>query len=334
MKKLALISTLLTISATCNILLAQSRSGNAYEFIDMPTSSRQTALGGAHAVLGADDLNFAIHNPAALRDSMHNSIGLNFTPLKAGIKSGSVAYARRMQQIDGILMVGVQYINYGSFDQTDEIGTEIGTFTAQEVAVNFIYSHSFSHNYTMAATFKPIYSKLAEYNSFGLAMDMGGYYTSDNKRFRVGAVIRNLGAQIKRFDDAEDHERLNTDMRIGLSYKAEYAPFRITATLKDIFHWDLSPDRNNKISFADNLFRHTIIGIEFVPSERIFAAFGYNHRVRRENRDSSVGGAAGLSWGLGFRVAKFDISYGMGKYHTAGAANSITIATNFDRFVK
>lgn len=229
-------------------------------------------------------------------------------------------------------MMGVQYINYGSFDQTDEIGTEIGTFTAQEAAISIIYSHSFSRKFTMAATIKPIFSKLAEYSSWGLAMDMGACYRSGNQRFVAGMVVRNIGAQVKRFDEAEDSESLNTDMRIGLTYKAEHAPFRLTFTLKDIFHWDLSVDRSNKISFADNLFRHTILGVEFVPSERVFVAFGYNHRVRKENRDSSVGGGAGLSWGLGFRVAKIDISYGMGKYHTAGAANSITLSTNFDRF--
>ncbi len=313
---------------------AQSQSGNVFEFLDMPTTSRMVALGGSHAVLGADDINFVVHNPAALRDTLHRSIGLNFTPLKAGIKAGSVAYAQHIDKLNGIVSATVQYINYGTFDETSEDGTEMGTFSAQEVALYLTYSRSFSTQFTLAATLKPIFSRLAEYGSVGLAMDMGAFYRSVNKRFVAGVVIRNVGAQIKRFDDAESNEHLYTDMRIGFAYKAEHAPFRLTMTMKDLFHWNLSVNSNNNISFGDNLLRHIILGVEFIPSDKVFAAIGYNHRIRKENRDSSVGGAAGISWGLGFRIAKIDIAYAMGKYHTAGAANSITLSTNINRFIK
>lgn len=326
-----IIILLLTYSVCAS---SQSRSGNVYEFLDMPTTSRMTALGGTHAVLGANDINFVLHNPAALSDTMSNSIGFNFTPLKAGIKSGSVAYSHYVSQLKGSLMLAVQYVNYGTFDETDEEGTNIGTFTAQETALHLTYSRTLSPTFTMAATLKPIFSSLAEYKSCGLAMDMGAYYRASNGRFRAGLVVRNVGAQITNYSGEDVDEKLYTDLRIGISYKAEHAPFRITTTLKDLFHWDLSVDRSNKISFGDNLMRHFIFGVEFVPSEKIFAAFGYNHRLRKENRDSSVGGAAGISWGVGFRIAKIDIAYGMGKYHTAGAANSITLSTNINRFIK
>ncbi|MCQ2203826.1 MAG: PorV/PorQ family protein [Bacteroidales bacterium] len=219
-------------------------------------------------------------------------------------------------------------------DETDEYGVNMGTFNVQEAAIYLTYSRKMAPGLTMAATLKPIISKFAEYNSFGLAMDMGLTYRVMEDRLRAAIVLRNLGGQIKRYDGDEANEHLDTDMKIGVVYKPLHAPFRFTMTLKDLFHWDLSIDRKKKIDFGDNLLRHLIMGVEFVPTRNVFVAFGYNHRQHKENRDSAVGGAAGISWGLGVRVAKIDISYGMGKYHTAGAANSITLSTNINRFLK
>jgi len=312
---------------------AQSRSGNLYEFLDMPTTSRATALGGNHAVIGSEDPGFSFQNPAIIRDTLGGSIGLNATPMPAGIVYGSAIYVHNVEQLHGTVALGVQYINYGSFDWTDENGDELGTFNAQDVSVSLIYARTFSRNLSMAATLKPVFSRLHEYGSFGLAMDMGMMYKSDNDRFRVGLVLRNVGGQIKRYDADEHDEDLNTDMRIGIVYKPEHAPFRFNFTLKDIFHWDLSTDRSNRISFGDNLMRHMLIGIEFVPVKSFFVGFGYNQRVRKENRDSSTGGTAGFSWGCGFRVAKIDISYARAKYHLAGSSNSITLSTNINRFL-
>lgn len=313
---------------------AQSRSGNVFEFLDLPSTSRLTALGGSHAVQGADDVGFVIHNPAMLRDSLSKSVSLNFTPLKGGVKSGSVAYVYHYDKIKATIAIAIQYVNYGSFDEIDEWGCNQGKFIAQDAAVYMSCSRSLTPSFSMGASIKPIFGRYAEYGSVGIAMDLGCYYHHNNGRFRLGATIRNLGAQIKRFDDAEANEHLYTDMRIGLSYKAEHAPFRFTVSMKDIFHWNLATNRQKGISFGDNLFRHFVIGTEFIPTRNFYVAFGYNQRQHKENRDSQVGGAAGISWGLGLRVAKIDISYGMGKYHTAGAANSITLSTNLNRFVK
>lgn len=78
--------------------------------------------------------------------------------------------------------------------------------------------------------------------------------------------------------------------------------------------------------------RHILIGAEFVPIRNFFVGFGYNQRQRKEARQSSSGGAAGFSWGCGLRIYKIDIAYGCGRYHLAGAANSISISTNLNRF--
>jgi hypothetical protein len=49
-----------------------------------------------------------------------------------------------------------------------------------------------------------------------------------------------------------------------------------------------------------------------------------------ESRMSTVG----LSWGFGFRISKFHISYGRATYHLAGASNHFSISTNFSDFIR
>lgn len=310
--------------------MAQGRYGNAYEFLDLPTTARQTAVGGAHAVMGAEEAGFVFHNPAILRDTLNKSVSLNMTPIAGGIFHGSVAYAHHDSRI-GTMSAGVQYINYGSFDWTTDDEQILGTFNAQEVALYLSVARRMTPGWTLGVTVKPIFSKFEQYNSLGLAMDMGAMYRGENRRFTFGVVLRNVGGQIKTYHSDSNHESLYTDMRLGISYKPEHAPFRFTFTMKDLFHWDLSTNKDKELHWGDNLMRHVVLGAEFMPIRNFFVAVGYDQRKRRELRDNY--GAAGISWGFGLRVFKIDVAYACGKYHMAGAQNSISISSNLNRFL-
>jgi hypothetical protein len=324
------IAVVAVVSLMSHSVDAQGRAGNAYEFLDLPTTARQTAIGGAQSVLGTDESGFVFHNPAILRDTLNKSIAINITPIAAGILHGSLAYAHHHDKI-GTMSAGVQYVNYGTFDWTDELEQELGSFTAQEAALYLSVARQMTPRLTLAATVKPIFSKYEQYSSVGLAMDMGAMYRSADNHFAVGIVLKNVGGQIKTYHTEAHHESLNTDLRIGMTYKPEHAPFRVTMTMQDLFHWNMSTNRDNKIHWGDNIMRHLVIGAEFTPIRNFFVAMGYDQRKRRELRDNV--GAAGLSWGFGLRVFKIDIAYACGKYHKAGAQNSISISTNLNRFL-
>lgn len=327
--KLIIIIVLLLIVLPSN---SQQQAGNIYEFLDMPTTAQSVAIGGNQVVSGTDNAGFFFQNPAILQDTLNGSVSLNICPLPSNIFYGTVSYVYHFNNI-GTVAAGIQYINYGEFERTDENWNELGTFRAQETALYFSYARQMTPTLHLGATIKPILSTLDNYKSFGLAMDMGAYYRASNNLFQAGLVIRNVGGQITTYDTDSKHESLNTDMRIGMSYKLEHAPFRFSATLKDIFHWDLSTNNSNKISTGDNIMRHLLLGIEFMPIRNFYVGFGYDQRKRKELRQSTSGGAAGFSWGFGLRIFKIDIAYGYGKYHIAGASNNISISTNIGRFL-
>ncbi|MGC9344429.1 MAG: hypothetical protein ACP5E3_17120 [Bacteroidales bacterium] len=86
--------------------------------------------------------------------------------------------------------------------------------------------------------------------------------------------------------------------------------------------------------FADNLMRHIILGIEFMPFENFYASMGYNYLRRQELKINNKPGMVGFSWGFGFKISKFHFSYGRASYHLAGGSNHFSLSTNLSEFYK
>jgi hypothetical protein len=87
---------------------------------------------------------------------------------------------------------------------------------------------------------------------------------------------------------------------------------------------------------VDNFFRHFIFNGEFLlgKTQGLKIRFGYNHLRRKELSLSNFRSLAGFSGGLGLRIKGFNIDYGVGYYHLAGAANHLSIRTDLGRFFK
>ena len=62
--------------------------------------------------------------------------------------------------------------------------------------------------------------------------------------------------------------------------------------------------------------------------------FGYSPRRRMELAHDNKPGLIGFSWGIGFRIKKFHISYGSAKYHLAGPSNHFTVTTNLSEYYR
>lgn len=335
MKKL-----LLSISFIVTTLFCFSQKGgeSTYDFLNLTSSAKVGALGGNNiSIKDSTDLNLAYQNPALLHSSMDNAIIFNYVPYIADTKYGYVGYAKEFKNI-GTFSIGILNINYGEFDRTDDIGNILGNFSAAEYAMNISYSRQLSPNFSMGMAIKPLYSKLDTYNSFGIATDFGINYHKAEKGFSFSAAIKNLGSQITTYNDT--YESLPYDLQLGISQKLKHAPFRFSLTAQNLLEWDTAIDQNGsgniyeyeQISFGDNLLRHMIFGVEFVPSKNFHIDFGYNHKRRKELGYSEKMSTAGLSWGFGFRAYKFHFAYGSARYHLGGTSNHFSISTNLSSY--
>ena len=322
---------------------AQKGGDAVYEFLNLTNSARVGALGGNQVGMVDTDLSFSYHNPAALTDTVSGYLTLNYVPYFANINYGYAAYARTFEKV-GTFSAGVHYINYGTFDRADEFGEINGTFTAGEYAILLTYSRQLSKRFNAGITMKPVISNFEQYHSFGLAFDIGFMYSSKNKLFNAGIVLKNFGSQITTYN--ETNEPLPTDLQVGMSFKLAHAPFRFCLTAQDLLNFDLTytlPDEENddpiefeddSPGFGDKLMRHMVFGFEFAPSKNFFVSGGYNHRRRKELVVDSKASTVGFSWGFGFRVYKFRFAYGSARYHIAGSSNHFSISTNLSSFSK
>lgn len=311
---------------------AQTRTGATMGFLDIPQSTRLVGIGGMHIAPGTSGSSLVFHNPSAVTDSAGGDMSLNITPVTEGIKYASASYSHNVVGI-GTIAAGLVYAGYGDFVRTDDTGAELGRFSANEGALYVGYARSLAPWLRLGASFKPIFSKVADYTSFALAMDMGAMFSFAQGRLNASVVVRNAGGVVKRYSADDTAKPLPLDVKVGLSYKPEHAPFRLFLTLKDLTQWDLSPRRDKSLNTGDNILRHTLVGLEFIPVRAFYASVGYDHRRRREMVDTDAGGMAGISWGMGLHVAKIDIQYAHSRYHAAGSLNSITLATNWRRWM-
>lgn len=322
------------------ISYAQQAGSNTYDFLNLTNSARVGALGGNQVGININDVSLVFHNPANLSPELNQSLTFNYVPYVSDIKMTYAGYAHHFNNI-GTFGISIHSINYGSFDRADVDGNLNGTFSAAEYAINLSYSKLLSPKLRAGISLKPIISNLEQYNSFGLAADIGLLFHSENKLFSAGITLKNIGSQITTYN--ETYEPLPTDLQIGISKKLAHAPFRFSLTAQDLFDWSMKykvEDGNgdeieatgNDGNGFDQLMRHMILGIELVPSDNFYVAVGYNHRRRQELGISEKMSTTGFSWGFGFRVYKFHFAYGSARYHLAGSSNHFSIATNLSDF--
>lgn len=332
-------------------LTAFSQAGfGVYQFLELPASSRLTALGSTNISLRDGDINFAFTNPALLTKETSNVLGLNMSNYLADIRFGSAIYGRNFGD-KNFFSIGVQYVDYGTFLYATETNVVSGqTFTGKDMAINLSYARPLTDKITVGATLKPINSVLEQYSSFGLAMDLGASYNDSKNFFSAGLVVRNIGSQLNGYysDGSEQHyEPLPINVQLGLSKKFAHAPLRLSLTLHNIQHWKLNYESTNQTSTSlnsttssssnsikdvDMAFRHTIWAAEFIPSKNFYLAASYNHRRHKEMLMDGFKSMAGFSFGGGIKVYKFHVGFGWSEYTAGNDIYHFSISTALNEF--
>lgn len=310
---------------------------STYDFLNLTNSARMAALGGNQVALSDSlDLNVSYNNPSLLRPEMKKMLVMNYVDYFAGINYGYAAYSFGTP-LPGNFAVGMHYINYGKFIEALPNGDRTGlTFNAAEYALNLIWSNEYGR-LTYGINLKPILSQFESYQSIGIAADLGLSFFSKNRHTVSSLVIRNIGTQITTYYDGAGRESIPFDVQFGVSKKLQHAPIRFTATLQHLQKWDLAkPVEDNsgittvytEESFPKKFMRHMVLGIELLPSPNFTLRAGYNHQIRQELRFDEKMSTVGFSWGFGFRISRFQLSYGSARYHLAGSSNIISLAVN------
>ena len=341
---------LLTLLSICFLvnsfsLKAQNGGTDTYEFLDLTYSARIAALGGTAIAIKDNDPNLGLINPALLNKSMDNQVTLNYINYLSDINYGYSSFTKHYDSI-GTFNVGLKYVSYGEFDERDAGGNKLGTFNAGEYAIVMGYGRELKHNFSVGANFKTIISSLYDYQSFGVAFDFGTTYYLEDERFTASLVVKNIGAQLTTYT-SDNREPIPFEIQLGLSKQLENVPLRFSLTAHSLETPDLVYEQqikneggllgdtetdNDQDGVLENMARHTVVGLEFLPSENFHIRLGYNYQRRRELLVEEKTGLVGMSFGFGMRISKFHISYGHASYHQAGGINTFSVVTRISDF--
>lgn len=328
---------------------SQIGGDNTYEFLNLTNSARIAAMGGNILAIKDNDINLSLANPSLITKNMHNNLSLSFVDYYTDVNYGFALYSRSFKEL-GNFTAAMQFIDYGQFTYADESGEQYGDFGVSEYAFNIGWGRPLDSLFSIGANFKMIYSSLESYTSFGIAVDVAGTYYNPKNKFCISLIGKNIGSQLKSYR-SNNSEPLPFEIQLAFSKKLEHVPFRYSLILTHLEKWDLTYDDPNDRSnidpitneeipenkledFADKVMRHIVIGGEFMPFKNFSVRFGYNYQRRKELKVDTRTSTVGFSWGIGFRIKKFQFNYSRATYHLVGSPNYITISTNLSDFIR
>ncbi len=326
----------MVLGTTCTAQPTGGRTGLA--FLQMPANARLAALGARHFTLPGAEATLFIQSPALLDSTKSKNLALSFMPYLADTRLVNFAYAQSFRKMKGVWGGGIQYLNYGTLTQTDNLGNPIGEFRAADYALSVGYGNTIQ-NITIAGSLKMVGSSLESYRLWGLALDWGAVFRHPKSDLTAGFVVKNLGFLRQNYA-GNDAPPLPFDVRIGVTFKPEYLPVRISLTahhLNDFdqvyndpalfFDFDSNGNRiPREIAIPEKLLRHMTLGAEILVHPKFRLMLGYDHLLRQELGLQEMRGLSGISFGGWLKVKRFEFSYGHSQLLTGLGVN--TFGTN------
>lgn len=298
-------------------VMAQDGS-SAYNFLNIPISTKLYGLGGVNISLVDDDVAVVDQNPALLGQEMSGQISLGYMRYVGESNFAGVRYAHSLGE-HGAWSAAIQYFAYGSQTHTDQMGNVLGTFSANDALFMGAYSHDITDRIRGGINVKLAYSSYAEYSAMAIATDLGINYYNPETDLSLSAVVANLGGQVKKFN--EHYDRLPIDVRLGWSQSFGTFPVRFSVTAWNLTKWkmpyyeygDGTSDKPAEIkeSFTSNLFRHLVFSADLIASQNWTIGLGYNYKTRTDMLSYSRSILSGFSLEAGLRVSNFGIGIAM-----------------------
>jgi len=304
-----IILTIMAIAARAQ----DSRTG--YNFLKLPVSAHAAALGGDNISIIEDDESMIFNNPALLSSVSDKTINLNYMNYMSGANTASAAFNRIIKERASVA-ASAQFIDYGKMKEVDENNVQTGEFSAKDISIAGYFSYMLTDRIAGGITAKFVTSYIGDYNSIAMGVDLGLNYYDPDKEWSVSLVAKNLGGQMKAYDD--QYDRMPIDVQLGASKRFAHMPFRISATLVDLNHLDYK------------FINHLVAGADIIISPTIWVGIGYNFRRANEMKiaetDGSSSHGAGLSFGAGINLERFKLNLAYGKYHVSSSSILINLA--------
>jgi hypothetical protein len=298
----------------CSATVVFAQQGT-FNFLRTDVSARAAALNGSFVSM-KDDPNVLFYNPASLGTLTTPKISVSYVNHLMDVNAGTLSYGQYLQGI-GNVGAGIVYMNYGSFDRTDEFLNVLGSFNAADVALVAGIAAHYDDDVLVGINAKYIYSSIAEYSSTAMAVDLGVLYDIPSQNLTIGGSILNLGKQLKTY--AGFTESLPLDVKLGITKRPEHLPVYLNI---DFHRLNESGEK-----FFDR-FSNFTVGAEFLMSKSLRVRLGYNNQQRKEFKTGTTAGLGGFSLGFGLILNEYLIDYSYNSYGAFGGIQRFSLGIN------
>lgn len=312
MKKILITSLLSVLSV---LTIGAQDSQDVFNFLRLPASAHVAALGGDNITIVEDDAALVFHNPALINMVSDRTLNLNFMTYMEGSVTASASFTKAIGD-RGTWGVQGRFINYGEMKETTVDNQQIGKFSARDIALSGSFAYGLAKNLSGGVTVKFVASYIGDYNSLGACVDLGLNYYDPDREWSFGAVVRNLGGQLKAYED--DYERLPLDLQLGVTKRLIGSPLRLSATLVRLNDWQYG------------IGKHLALGADLILTPQFYIAAGYNTlraaemKIASDDGESSHGAA--LSFGAGMQLERFKLHVAYAKYHVSSTSLLINLS--------
>jgi hypothetical protein len=297
----------------CSFQVYAQDGESAFPYLLLPSSARASALGGNNVSIIENDLSLIYQNPGFLGQEMNMTINANYLSYVGDVGIGSATFAKAIGE-KSAFGVGCFYANYGNMIETTENQDIMGNLNASDICGNIFFSRDLSNKIRGGVATKFVYSNYYHNTAIGLGVDLGISYYNRENNLSIGLVGKNLGRQVKAYE--EELSDLPWDIQLGLSQKLRHAPIRYSVTAINLNHWNYP------------LVRHLVFGVEFLPTDNLWIALGYNTKRASDLKLSEGNKWTGFTAGAGLRVKAFSFGCSVGKYHPSAMSFLLSISTS------
>jgi hypothetical protein len=290
-------------------------SQTVFEFLKLDASPRTAALAGSF-VAGSEDPNIIFYNPAGISTLKATPVSFSYIKHLLDVNMAVLSASHNFEGI-GRFGAGIQYINYGSFNEMSDDGIKTGEFRVADFALTLGYANQFDSNFYYGVNAKFIYSGIQDRSSTALACDAGLLYLFPQSNFSIGFSALNLGSQTKAYYSTK--EDLPVDMRLGFTKQFTGMPLKFYFSFNSL---------NEK---ADNFiqhFKHYTFGGEIRLSRVLKVRLGYNNQLHKDLKIGTTSGIAGLNLGVGITAGNYTFDYGFSSLGPVGSIHRFGLSTS------
>jgi hypothetical protein len=298
------------LAASVNAAVNSNAGTSAFPFLKIDPTARAVAMGGAFTGLANDESSLH-YNPAGIAQFEEKRFVASYHNYFVDMQSGFLGFIKPLKLDKYYLGIHITYVNYGTFVETDNVGTELGEFSGSDLvfAGTFAFRQGFSWKF--GATTKLIYEKIHDYSASGVGFDFGAKYSSNREYYSAGIMVQNLGFQFAGLGDEKD--QLPLLVRGGGSARLKGIPMTVAA--------DLILPTDNDMDFA--------IGGEYVVKP-LYIRLGWNTFGSNYQAANSDDKWAGLGIGFGFDFKeKMHLAYAFTPGAELGDSHRITLSGGF-----